>query len=64
MDLITLQTQIHNWLQGGPGRRVVTYIDRFLAIKLDSDPGLLNDIQIEACDGQGCVATGNKQRLG
>lgn len=41
-----------------------THIDRFLAVKLDSDPGLLNDIQVEACDGQGCVAAGNKQRLG
>lgn len=39
-----------------------THIDRFLAIELDSDPWLLDDIQVETCDGQGCVATGNKQR--
>lgn len=32
------------------GRPKVTHIDRFFAIKLDSDPWLLNDIQVEACD--------------
>lgn len=43
---------------------MVTHIDRFFAIKLDPDPWLLNDIQVEACDGQGGVATGNKKSLG
>lgn len=41
--------------------QLVTHVDRFFAIKLDSDPWLLNDIQVEARDGQGCVATGNKR---
>lgn len=43
---------------------MVTHIDRFFAVKLDSDPWLLNDVQVGACDGQGCVATGDKQRPG
>lgn len=43
---------------------MVTHIDRFFAIKLDSDPWLLNDIQVEARDGQGGVAAGKKQGWG